>query len=383
MKNMVLLLILISYQVSFASRGMQTLSKDFSKVENNSMIAVPNMPRVLSQDDAGICYAFSAKTLYDHAICKSRNIGDCAASTNNQTASALDIVRFRNNLVTKYNEEIKQKNIERAKKGQPPLKPITEDEIDTSDRFNYEGLDLERGGDTAYALQNILQVGSVIKESCAPFDKMVSQLQDPAQAKSVNDKMWSDFKKQFQDVKSGKSNAESATKKLRANYCIEAPEADVLSAFSQDTYDNFLDKLLIPDECWDAKNSTSPKGDWSMDIFPRKDTPKNERNYQTSLKKLKENLSAGQPIAISFCSEEPLNAKSVKQCKPGLGHSVVIAGYQRRCDSKNSCRDVVKIQNSWGKSWQEANDDGWVDAKTLLDRTFYEPQSLVWMQPTN
>lgn len=374
------LIILLLSTNAWAIRGLNVLNKEFSNIESGSSKTVVNMPRVLSQDEAGICYAFTAKVLFDHANCVSRGIKECAADSNDKTASVLDIVRFRSDLVEQYNEEIKRKNVERKKKGLPPLEPIKADDIDQTDRFNYEGLSLDSGGDTAYALQNMLKVGSVAKESCAPFDQMVSQLQDPYQAKAVNDKMWADFKKQFEAVRSGKLDANQATKRLKADYCLKTPEADILAAFGEEAYDKFLDKLLVPDQCWDIKNSTSLKGDWGMDIFPRKDTPKGDRNYKNALNKIKGSLGSGQPVGIQFCSEEPLKTKNIKGCAQGFGHSVVISGYQRMCDAKNVCKDVVKVQNSWGKSWQEQNNDGWVDAKVLLDRTFYEPQSLVWLR---
>ena len=61
-------------------------------------------------------------------------------------------------------------------------------------------------------------------------------------------------------------------------------------------------------------------------------------------------------------------------------HALVITGIRKMCNIKGNCVQSLKLQNSWGIAWQKAHDDGWVDAKIFLDRTFYEPFSISWFQ---
>ncbi|VFS56335.1 Uncharacterised protein [Raoultella planticola] len=49
------------------------------------------------------------------------------------------------------------------------------------------------------------------------------------------------------------------------------------------------------------------------------------------------------------------------------------------CDKKNQCLDVLKVINSWGDSWQKEVNDGWVQAKPLLDSTHYAEYMMGWL----
>jgi len=112
-------------------------------------------------------------------------------------------------------------------------------------------------------------------------------------------------------------------------------------------------------------------------------------NYEGLLNKIKSKLIQEFPVILSFCAREIYDAEEYKAdfyekkysyCS-GEGHAVVVHGYKQICDSKNVCRDTLRIQNSWGQSWQDHNSNGWVDAQTLLDRTSYvRPQIAVWIE---
>ena len=56
--------------------------------------------------------------------------------------------------------------------------------------------------------------------------------------------------------------------------------------------------------------------------------------------------------------------------EPGdnIGHSVVICGYKKVINIKTKeIIELFKIHNSWGEKWQKENNNGWCNAKNLLE----------------
>lgn len=365
MKILFLFLMFFS-EVCLARDGMNPFGFKYI-VDSSTVAQVTNMPKVRSQDSFGICYAFAASTLYDEARCVQKSIADCASAPDDQKASPLDMSRFSQ---------------------------ILPDEVDSSDRFNYEGL--SEGGSAALALYNALKMEPA-KESCAPFDQIVSKAKSPKEAQDLEIAMWKRFKDSYEAYKKkskdcvacGLEYATAQSQELKDKFNLKASNTDILEAFAQDSYSKFLDRLLIPVDCWDPKNNLFISG-WNLKIHPEQGQ---KSDYNKMIGEIKKALTKKRPLAIGFCTQEPLTVKSMKACSEsknslgqvtGAGHEVVIKGYRRICkvDDKSKCYDAVQVQNSWGQSWQNANDDGWVDAKELLDRTFYEPQSLTWLEAT-
>jgi hypothetical protein len=102
---------------------------------------------------------------------------------------------------------------------------------------------------------------------------------------------------------------------------------------------------------------------------------------QKFVDKAKEVLQTGRPLALAgIC----LGEENADNCNAPNRHASIIAGYRRVCNKPNSrdpgakCRDVLKIVNCWGKSWQDENDGGWVDAETLLRHTKLQKNALGW-----
>lgn len=94
------------------------------------------------------------------------------------------------------------------------------------------------------------------------------------------------------------------------------------------------------------------------------------------IEKVKEVLKSGNPLTFDDVCLNYSNSKCTQT------HSLVIAGYRKMCKSDGTCRDVVKVQNSFGKDWQEQNADGWLDAETLFRNTLSQKgrakNSLAW-----
>ncbi|QDK43729.1 hypothetical protein DOM22_00360 [Bdellovibrio sp. ZAP7] len=338
--------------------GFNIVGSEYSLQKDSEVPKNPiSMPGLRSQDTVGVCYAFTAAALFDQANCVAKKISNCAEIPEKDRVSPLDISRFG--------------------------KVLAEDE-DRTDRFNYEGLNFG-GSNAALTLQNAIGSGGVARETCAPFDQFTSSVSDLKEAQKIESEIWNKFTNAYNEYvkikkKSGQGAADifaaEKSKELVETCRIRTPQEEVLKAFSEDTYERFLDKALVPDKCWDFKEQVSLNGDWKLNIFP---SVGKKSNYKETSEKIKEILATGQPVVFDFCAQEPLTAKKIAQCK-GYGHSVVVTAFSKACNSKGKCVDRVKVHNPWGAGWQKNyTDDGWVEAKVLLDRSFYENQSLTWL----
>ncbi|WP_413583250.1 hypothetical protein [Bdellovibrio sp. HCB288] len=353
---------------TFASFGLNPIPEDHLK-SNTEVLTVTNMPRTRSQDSLGICYSFVATTILDEAYCVENKIADCTNATDTQKHSVLDSTRY-------------------TVKG-----PSATEYAGEKDNRDYLW-GINEGGSPQFVLHRALQNWTV-NEACAPFDQLVSKIPDAKKASELEYAMWKTFKDAYKTYqkkskscpKCGLEYATAKAEELKRNYGLKTSNQEILEAFSMETYAIFLDRLLIPYEsCLD--HQLEPLSKWELQQFPTK----KKSNYSETISKVKEVLAKKRPIAMSFCTQNELKVKSIKAClelkdkngnPAGLGHGVVIKGYRKVCKSPGDCYDAVQVQNSWGESWQKANSDGWVDAKVLLDRSFYELGALTWIEKSN
>jgi len=352
--------------------GLITIDKKYTP-KPGTEISIKGMPATQQQPSLGICYAYTASVLIDKAYCDEKNIADCGNAPAASKTSPLDLARFSRKL---------------------------SDDVDFTDRFNYEGI--KEGGDVATTLQNALATSTIVKSSCADPSWFLSNKTDPVVAQKEELEVWSSLKsfyKQYREQKKScgqcaERTAEELSRKIkemsgfkRDDYVLE----DLRAAFKEKSYDIFLDKVLIPDRCWDLKNMTSGSQHTRLRIFPEHpkaadgsvvflegDDEVNFTSYDELLAKIKSVLAAGSPLGIGLCLQPEFTAKTRKQCEP-YGHSVVISGYRKVCHGQH-CKDSLKVINSWGEDWQVSNDNGWLDANNLLDRSLYTPQAIAWLE---
>ncbi len=370
MVGLLFLLFIFNSSSAFSADGMNPFKFQYA-IDPGTLTQITNMPRVRSQDSLGICYAFAASILFDEANCVRKGIADCASVSDQEKVSPVDLARY---------------SIE-----------LDRDKHDVSDRYNYEGL--KEGGSAALALQNARSAQHSAREACAPFDQFVSRAQSPQEAQKIESAIWKRFQdsyetyqKKFKECANcGLEYATAISKELKDKFNLRTSNQEILQAFAQETYEKFLDRLLVPEECWEFEKGLSLLGGWSLITYPK---PGQKSDYNQMLAMIKKNLANKRPMAFAFCTQEPLGVKNMKACNEarngsgsitGFGHEVVIKGYRRVCKvdagkTTRDCYDAVQVQNSWGQSWQNQNDDGWVDAKELLDRSFYETQTLTWLE---
>ena len=337
---------------------------------------VTNMPPIVTQDSLGICYAFAAAKLIDRQTCVDQKIDDCKNLPASKRVTPLDIAKF-------------------AK---------TPDN-DRSERSSYNGI--EESGILDSTLKNVYETGGKLAtEECAPFNQVVAENQDPKKREEIEKNFWArlrmlheQYKKNDPSCSDCQIETATAVDKLRQDFKIKASNQEILKAFAKDTFALSLEKMLIPAECTRFGKFAKIKGNYGVVSFPEnplphKDKAEFDESYKTMIKKIKSNLSNQIPMGLSFCAQEgELTYKSIGECNPkdgetssiaGASHAVVISGYRRVCKDKmvssKDCYDALKVENSWGQDWQQKNNDGWVDAKELMKRTFFAKSSLTWLE---
>lgn len=367
---------LLLSKVAFASIPAFTkIDSSYNKVSSNDCSStkgfceIKNMPRTTSQDGLGICYAHVAATMMQAENCRVLK-QDCASLPEEELFSPLDLTRLT-----------------RPKDGSLP----------SSARASYSGLRLESGSngndlggdphDTAMIAALITK--KTANESCISLDRILSKMQQRGQTEEAQAAMWDRLKKSYSDYQGNKGCSSclsqiyaTAVHDINENLNLKTSNEEILKAFGQDSYAKFLDELLGGSKCKESKqfaffeNAKNVK----YEMFPEPDekdvrkikepvTPSQFKN------KVKEVLKTGRPLSLgNIC----LGTEPASDCKPQNHHAVVIAGYREVCNSSGKCREAFKVINSWGKSWQDQNDGGWVDADTLIAHTKMQPNVLGW-----
>jgi hypothetical protein len=319
-----------------------------------SECVIKTMPSTRSQDALSICFAAAAATMIDEFQCYVNKNEKCTEVPNNERTSQLDMARF----------------------GQKK-----EDFNDAQDRYEYAGL--KDGGGTYIALVNTSRTGGfMVSEECAPLNKALIGTKDTTDAQF---ELWKKFKSFHEKYRADKCPTCEVTmsgreaEEIKKNYQLNQPAEQVAKAMAQDTWEKALENLLIPEKCIDFLEliSISSKLDYP-NYFPPKEATTNPDALTAKAKEVV--CNAKRPVGIDFCTKKDTKAGST--CKD-LMHAVVIEGYREMCADKarTKCVPSFKVRNSWGESWQKANNDGWIDASTISKAGYNKGAALYWLEP--
>lgn len=333
---------------AFCWQGFERVPSGYRTAEG-STLEIINLPKQRSQGYAPICYASVAASIIDYEYCKANNITDCSQLSDDKRVSMIDISR--------YNRDLPK-------------------DVDISDRFNYEGLS-DKGGSSVSLIDIARRTQQVAKESCAPQsevnfyeDEGPENIIKGLKVKEMLKLMYEDYHEKIkQDKTLAKNYANAAANFILAQINLLTKQEDIVNAFEQNSFEKFTDMVYVADICWDIKNQLGVNSKWELGHSDK-------MSYAKSIDKIKDLLKNKNLPVLSICAEEPLKSKTMKQCTGG--HAVYIAGYKKMCGKGNTCVDVIRVINSWGTKWQEEHDNGWVLAKPLLNRGFYEKESIAW-----
>ncbi|WP_413560525.1 hypothetical protein [Bdellovibrio sp. HCB209] len=345
------------------------------QIQKDTVTVVENMPPVLTQDSLGLCYSYAATTVMQAANCRVQK-QDCKKLTEQEMFSPLDVARFGQ-------KEDGEKDYESSYRG------------------------IAEGGPGGYTLERAsVFVGSAASEACMSLDKILSKL-DGAQAYATDAQLaaFNRLRKLYEKSKGIDKNCPScladfyatAKTEIDKDFTTNKDQAAVLKAFSEETYDKFFDRLITPKECARAKNRVYYEGKDSTEIaiFPKE---KKDLSQKAVMNKLKSLFKQQTPALLEGICLDAKMPKSIKNCD--ASHALALTGYARLCDSGGNCYDALKVQSSWGKSWQKAiskdisegirktmgkNDDddigdGWIAADDLFKHTVMQKGMLTWLQ---
>ncbi|WP_413557659.1 hypothetical protein [Bdellovibrio sp. HCB209] len=333
--------------------GFKSLDASKFKVDEKSQIEITNLPPLQSQDTLGICYGVAASVILTAENCRSMNT-DCKTITSDKVFSPLGL-----------------SPIGRPAEDKAPAKKSKNENPDPYGGSIYNTLD-----------QLVLSGEFAPSEQCLSLEKILSRVGGSAEASEVQLGIWKKLKALYEKSKEVPKDCESclnsfystAQKEIQEGLDVDVSNESMLKAFGKKTYAEFFDRILISPECRKLSKSVAVE-------YPSKKDFKfypllgKTGTYNEAINTIKNVLNDGRPLGLgNICLDEK---PSSKKCENQ--HGVVVAGYRKTCDSKGKCVDSVKVLNSWGKSWQDQNADGWVDAKTLLDRTFYKEATLTWI----
>ncbi len=346
MKKYKLVFILLLWSRCGFSSVISTLRPISPEIKNTYSLTqfetiIANMPRVRSQDSLGVCFGFSSATVVQHYACLEQK-SSCNPLDEMKEISPMSMVAWAN-----------------------PNDPNKRAGTWTNhSNIRFSGLGYGALGHFALDKNNM-----TFSESCYPFDQLANRYSDDKEAiETIVEKL----KAEYDRFKTEGSTCEECLLKLvQKDLGAKTTLRDLAIGLKQKTFEQFLYTAFVG-SCESGLIAITPPA--KMNMFPKQNET---ANYKELLGEIKKVLSLGRPLILDSVCPYYENNKCTG------GHSVVITGYRSICkkDNPKDCRDVLKIQNSWGEDWQKRNDDGWLDAKILLGDKPFSEGAVSWLTP--
>ncbi|TDV12873.1 hypothetical protein DET60_101507 [Raoultella planticola] len=347
-------------------------SKEY--VVQSDLIEVTNLPKVPAQGGRGICYAASAAVVLTAENCLKLH-EDCTRYTPDKIFSPYGLVK-------PFGEEDSRSHEPLADEGGSAINALNYAAYDafgnpslecsSKDKTMPDFATSDDGSIREYTMWN--QVYNIYKN-----------LTNTAQKTDFNCQAC------IEDFFNTHQTEFSTLKKIFPN--IKEQSVSFLRLMREPTYRDFVVKLTVPIKCHRVANKVWLENAGKVDVavYPPaggdtttpgssgKETGQNKKpghgNYKEAIAVIKTVLNSGRPLVLEgICLD-----KNTKGKKCLVLHTVVISGSKTLCDKKNQCLDVLKVINSWGDSWQKEVNDGWVQAKPLLDSTHYAEYMMGWL----
>lgn len=299
---------------AFAVDAYKIKPGGYSAICDNSHVVVSNLPPVRDQGSYGLCYAHSGILLLDHLRCSTSPSPDACYA---EPGSVLHLAKFQSS-------ETK----------------------------------IEVGGHTGQVLTNFLGTKKLATEKCAEYDdwkNLDQHYQEERRQLPVSQRDLPEMDYFYYISKRLKQNAGKEELSCWAREIVDAGVnqniSDVMAVLEKGRNMNWKElryHILVPKSCL-AKTLSYP--DYTVHSYPSYSEQKSFKGFRDFIFRA---LSLGVPVEASFKAEE------------NGYHSSTITGQRHVCD-KSKCELQYRIQNSYGKSWQEYNDDGWVNAENLVN----------------
>jgi hypothetical protein len=324
-----------------------------------------NMPPYKTQDGFGICFGSVGGAYLDMLNCKYNKAYDCKNLPDSKSFSRIAIGKYA--AIMPSNTLPSQ----------------------------YKGIYPESARNATNILSNVIvDKLSAPSEQCASLEKALANFQDNDSYTMSSQILFSKLESKYYEFQKKRpcptcevtmtAQDTEDMKLFESSFNLKQNNVDLLKAFSEKTYGEFLEKLLIPN-CNRSSQRVVYDGPPNIEVkdFPGKNL---NTNYEAVIAEIKNKLEKKTPVILNdLCDDE--NYDTTKGCigdtkkkiAPKL-HTLIISGYRMVCPPKGECFASVKVYNSYGATWQQSHDDGWVDARTLLDRTGYKSDVLTWAE---
>lgn len=304
---------------------------------NSEYKEITFQPKYKSQDSIGACTGFASWVIAQQYYCKKMNIQDCANPPANADINPYGLV------LPTDNNDFSNKS----------LPSNTEDTVFQGD--SYENL------------SSLASNGTLKLDSCMPSDQIANDFPDTIS----NEKHQAETERMVRDYYERRSKGETEanicteciTERIKESYGVQIIPTDLDKVF-KDYNTNFKKffYILLLKKCKAMADFTD--FDFKLRRYPEEESQE-PYNPQVALEIIKKKIRQNIPIAIGY------NCPYVKR-KDGdcAQHSFAVTGYKKVCKSKNStdCKSLIHVQNSYGKEWQEKNNDGWLDAENILSK---------------
>jgi hypothetical protein len=300
---------------------------------------VQNIPMTKSQGSLNLCYAFSVSTLLEHYRCEAQKL-DCS-------------------------------------KPQEQISPL-----DVSARLSQQNQEIVQSGHTAQLLKNLEASSdkSFVPETCAPYSGLVLKNRGP-QGSNSEAAWWNEMTNLFNSEHRAMMEAPRGTYRCNKGALISDQFTnranEVFRAIStSQSPGEFIYRAAIPLSC---KNPEIAKTvpDFNLHNYPEDPSYKAQagpKDFEIMTSQIKKLVAANKLMQMSACTD----------LKPGTStcissHAIVIGGIKSTPPSgspgttKGGCNFSLKVLNSWGASWQNQHNGGWVNGCEFLTRAYQLP----------
>lgn len=316
----------------------------FTIVENSTFqIPDAKLPPIRNQGSTPLCETACVTTLLEYEYCRQQGTRNCNAPPDSQKLSLLSMLMYRDNL----------NKSDIASIGSP---------ADDSEAKLFQILNKISSNSTPPIFYS---------EGCFPFDKFVEQARFRFNHELIK-KFFVNLKAIFEAAKQYPRSTEADTMKecpecmrlldiFSSEFSIKMDAIVLARALKSHDFKKFLYTVIFeenmslnPDYCKEIAFINKP----NFEHYPRiKQDVSLDKLIEVILEKVKEE----RPVILSaLCGAQGV---TTKLCD---GHCLVITGMKTVTKNNGGPPiQLVRVQNSYGKKWNDVNNGGWVRLESL------------------
>lgn len=358
-KNLALLLLIALPWFAHGDGKSQSAFTHFSddwNIRDGDSHVIQNMPKATSQQSLGICFAYTASTVFNYYNCRILGVKDCKSVPSGDLASPLDMARYGKAAVG-----------------------------DVSYESSYRGIPDGGGGIHAMEASTIL-VGSVASQACLDLRMVLGDSyvadgnMNEANIKAQREVI-SNFKRFYTAYKANGNSpvtvSDAVMQDLASFFPAQSDKGVVARALQENSYPDFFDRMVTRSVCKRAKNRAYFEGKDKMEIHFYPDDSKKKATLQGMTKGIRRAIDHDNPVIIEgICITKNKGSKCPKENL----HSMVIYGYAELCDLGGICRFGLKLRDSNGDNMNAFFERNWIDAEKLLKSIDDTRQFLGWLE---